>query len=154
MSLTHLFFVDDVILFGLGTHEEWQGYKEIMYLLCSTTCMKINNEKSSFLYSEVDEVTRDHILSLLPYKMELITLGFKYLGYHLKPLGYCSNDWRWIIKSFEKRISNGAYRLISLGGRLILFRSVLLGLALYWFSLSWIPKSIFHCLRCSSFNFL
>ena len=28
LYLTHLLFVDDVILFGTGTVEEWQNYKE------------------------------------------------------------------------------------------------------------------------------
>ena len=116
--------------------------------------MKISIEKSSFLFNEVDEDTRAEIFSPLPYKMDPISVGFKYLGYYLKPLGYCTNDWRWIIKRFEKRISNWTYRLLSLGGRLILMKSVLMGLAVYWLTLARIPKSILHCLRRSIFNFL
>ena len=114
MFLTHLLFVDDVILFGLGTLEEWQGYKEILRLFCSTIGMNISNEKSSFLFSEIDDETRVHIHSLLTYTMDPITVGFKYIGYRLKPLGYCANYWRWIINNFETRISNWAYRLLSL----------------------------------------
>ena len=68
--------------------------------------MSISNEKSFFLFSEIDDDTRFHIHSLLPYKMEPITIGFKYLGYPLNPLGYYTNDWCWIIKKFERRISN------------------------------------------------
>jgi len=32
LYLTHLLFVDDAILFGMGTVEEWQHYKEIACL--------------------------------------------------------------------------------------------------------------------------
>jgi hypothetical protein len=32
LSLSHLLFVDDVILFGLGTHKEVGNYKEILDL--------------------------------------------------------------------------------------------------------------------------
>ena len=108
--------------------------------------MSISNEKSFFLFSEIDDDTRFYIHSLLPYKMAPITVGFKYIGYRLKPLGYCANYWRWIINNFETRISNWAYRLLSLGGRLILVRSILSGLAAYWFALARIPKSILHSL--------
>ena len=47
--------------------------------IMSTTGMKINNDKSSFMYNEVDDVTRVQILSLMPYKLGPISVGFKYL---------------------------------------------------------------------------
>ena len=37
------------------------------------------------------------IAQALPYKMDPITTGFKYLGYYLKPLGYKFSDWHWLI---------------------------------------------------------
>ena len=92
MNLTHLLFVDDVILFGLWTLEELQNYKELLALFCLAAGMKISVEKSSFLYNEIDEPTRSRIFSLLPFKMDPLPVGFKYLGYYLKPLGYCVND--------------------------------------------------------------
>ena len=90
LSLTHMLFVDDAILFGIGTVNEWGAYKEALDLFCSATGTAIRNEKSSFLYQNVDEETRRQIAALLPYSMAPITSGFKYLGYHLKPLGYRS----------------------------------------------------------------
>ena len=110
LSLTHLFFVDDVILFGLAIVEEWHAFKEALDLFCSATGMTISREKSSFLYNEVDEDTRRHISVLLPYRMEPIFTGFKYMGYRLKPLGYRFVDWRWLVEMFEKRINNWTYR--------------------------------------------
>ena len=122
LNLTHLLFVDDVILFGLGTLGEWKHYKELLDLFCSATGMEINDEKSSFLYNDMDEHSRENTFALLPFKMEPLSMGFKYLGYYLKPLGYCVNEWHWLIKKFEKRICNWTYRLLSLGGRLILVK--------------------------------
>ena len=90
LSLTHLLFDDDVILFGIGTVNEWGSYKEALELLCSAMGMAVSTEKSSFLYQNVDEETHQQIAALLPYNMAPITSGFKYLGYHLKPLGYRS----------------------------------------------------------------
>ena len=108
----------------------------------SQICMSICIEKSSFLYNEVDEENRSHIFAFLHYRMDPIATGFKYLVYRLKPLGYRINNWRWIISMFESRISNWTYRLLSLGGRVILIRSVLTGLSIYWCALGHIPLSI------------
>lgn len=93
LSITHLLFVDDVILFGLGTVEEWLAYKEALDLFSSATGMSVSREKSSFLFNEVDEDIVNQISMFLPYIMEPIIVGFKYLGYRLKPLGYRPVDW-------------------------------------------------------------
>ena len=71
-------------------------------------------DKSSVIFNDVDEGLRNDIFTTIPYKMEPIDEGFKYLGYCLKPLGYGINDWRWIIKNFEKKISHYSYRFLSL----------------------------------------
>ena len=114
----------------------------------------ISLEKYSFIYNNVDIETRELITSIPPYKMDPLTTGFNYLGYCLKPIGYRTNDWNWIISMFQKRISNWDYRMLSLDGRLILVRSVISRLAVYWFALAHIPKSILNYLRCCIFNFL
>ena len=93
--------------------------------------MSITLEKSSFLYNEVDEGLRNDISALLPFKMESMDEGFKYLGYRLKPLGYGTKDWRWLIKSFEKRIILWSSRFLSLGGMSILLQSILTGILVY-----------------------
>ena len=54
LSLTHLFFVDDVILIGVGTIEEWSAYKGALDLFCKVSGMSVSPLKSSFLYQNVD----------------------------------------------------------------------------------------------------
>ena len=49
LSLTHLLFVDDVILFGLGSYEEWLAFKGILDIFCEASGMSINVNKSCFL---------------------------------------------------------------------------------------------------------
>ena len=92
LNLTHLLFVDDVILFGLGIVEEWKNYKKLLDTFCYATGMKISVAKSSFLYNDIDETVRSRISTLFPFKMEPLTSRFKYLGYYLKPMGYSIND--------------------------------------------------------------
>ena len=121
--------------------EEWQAYKDELDPFCSASGMCISLEKSSFLYNNLKEDVINNICAILIYKMEPIEKGFKYLGYWLKPLSYGLNDWRWIIQNFERRLSNWSYIYLFMDNRLILIRSVLCGIPVYWFSLERIPKS-------------
>ena len=106
LSLTHLLFVDDVILYGFGTCEEWIAFKVLLDTFCEASGMYINSEKSCFLFNNVDDGSLIRITRSLPFKTEHISSGFNYLGYFIKPLGYKVKDWSWLIKKFEKRISH------------------------------------------------
>ena len=72
---------------------EWRAYKEALDLFCGVSGMSVNPLKSSFLYQNVDSVFREELAGLFPFKMDPITVGFKYLGFNLKPLGYHTSDW-------------------------------------------------------------
>ena len=134
--------------------EPWRNGKHIKTLLdlfCTTSRMSISLDKSSFLSNNLTDEVSNNISAILPYKMEPIDLGFKYLGFRLKPLGYCLKDWRWIIKKFENKIGHWTHKFLSLGGRLILIRYVLSEIPVYWFSLARIPRSILNKLiKCFS----
>ena len=122
LSITHLLFVDDVLLFGIGTVGEWKAYKEALDLFCSTTGMVVSIKKSSFLFQFVDLDIKNEIVDFLPYSMVHISEGFKYLGFRLKPLGYRSSDWNWLVERFEMKINHWSFKLLSLGGRVILIK--------------------------------
>ena len=100
-ALTHLLFVDDVILLGSGSLSEWMAFDVILSKFCKASGMCISIDKSCFLYNNVDVDIRTEISKALPYKMEATTTGFMYLNYFLKPLGYRVRDWHWLIKKFE-----------------------------------------------------
>ena len=106
LALTHLLFVDDVILMGTGTLLEWAAFDVILETFCKASGMSISLDKSCFLYNNIDIVNLLDIARVLPYQMEPILTGFKYLGYYLKPLGYRVCDWFWLVQKFEKRICN------------------------------------------------
>ena len=55
LSLTHLLFVDDVILFGLGSFKEWMAFKVILDTFCEAFGRCINLNKSCFLHNDLDE---------------------------------------------------------------------------------------------------
>ena len=80
----------------------------------------------------------------IPYQKLPISTGFNYLGFYIKPLGYRSRDWNWLVQKFEKKISLWTHKMLSLGGRLILIQSVLSSIPVYWMGLAPIPASTLH----------
>ena len=88
LALIHLLFVDDVVLFGVGTLKEWWAFDVILALWSSASSMCISVEKSSFMFSEVEDEVLNNISEIMPFKMDPIMVGFRYLGYFFKPLGY------------------------------------------------------------------
>ena len=72
LFLTHLLFVDDVILFGLGSFEEWMAFKVILDTFCEASGMCININKSCFLHNDLDEALLRRIFGLLPYRFDFL----------------------------------------------------------------------------------
>ena len=154
LSLSHLLFVDDVILFGLGSVEEWVAFKTILDIFCEASGMSINANKSCFLQNNLSMDTIHRITDILPFRVDDIRKGFGYLGYFLNPSGYLIKDWLLLVTQFEKKISHWTNRFMSLGGRLVLIRSVLSSMPVYWMALVMIPTSILDKLRKMIFSFL
>ena len=146
--------MDDVILFGFDSLEEWKAFKDILDTFCEASGMSININKSSFLHNNLDEDTLRILAGHFPYKFDSLSNGFVYLGCYLKPSGYLIKDWYWLVSKFEKRVDHWTNRMLSLGGRLVLIRSVLSSIPVYWLSLFPISVSILEKLRKIIFSFL
>jgi hypothetical protein len=108
------------------------------------------------LFLEVGWTTEDLALlkEILPFEVNSVDVGFKYLGCFLKPNCYNRADWNWLVRKFEKRIANWSLRWLSLGGRVTLVKAVLESIPVYWLSLAKIPKSILNIIRRRMFSFM
>lgn len=69
-----------------------------------------------------------------------MTKGLKYLGFVLKPNNYLSHDWKWLLEKVEKRIKSRYNKWLSTTDRMVLIKSVIEPIPLYWTSLAWLPK--------------
>ena len=130
------------------------AFDVLLETLCSASGMSISMNKFGFFFHEMDMWILQNIQCFLPFKADPIQLGFKYLGFFIKPLGYQAKDWHWLVEKFEKRIHLWSNKFLSLGGRLVLIRVVLTSLPVYWFALVPLPKSILNKLRKLIFSFL
>ena len=62
LVIIHILFIDDVVIFGQGTYEEWRCYKSIITLFSIASGMMISLVNSSFLYNNLkDELDRKKI---------------------------------------------------------------------------------------------
>ena len=93
IKITHLLFVDGVMLFGKGTLVESGRFKYILGKFSKASGMLISDKKSIILHHGIYENTLGMLRSLFPYCFKPTEEGTKYLGYALKPNGYTVQDW-------------------------------------------------------------
>jgi hypothetical protein len=106
----------------------------------------------NFASLEVDEI--HYITSKLPFQVLELDVGLKYLGFQLNPNDYKKTNWMSLIAKLEKRLKVWSHKWLSRAGRLVLIKSVLEAIPVYWMSLSWIPKCILEKSRKICFSYL
>jgi hypothetical protein len=152
--LVHLMFVDDVLIFLSADQGDWLALKETLQLFCKASGLALNFSKSTVHYWGISDTELLHLKASIPLPFYHLSVGFSYLGFHLKLGSSSPCDWQWLVALFEKKISLWCYKWLSLGGRFILVKSVLESLAVYWMTLERIPAKIIKLLRRLTFNFL
>jgi len=154
LAITHLLFVDDIVIFGNATLSEWGILHGIFERFSLATGMQINFEKSVLIPYGISQVQLEHIHALFPTQLGTFENGLKYLGYYIKANNYLTSDWHWMLRRVDLRIRSWCNRFLSLGGRLTLLSSVLLTIPVYWFTLAQLPVAISEALRKLMVNFL
>jgi hypothetical protein len=121
---------------------------------CCASGLVINAQKSVFLHSGVPLETLRTIQDILLFSCKELALGFKYLGYVLKPDSYKTEDWQWLIDKYESRITHWSNKWLSLGGRFVLIKAVLESQPVYWMALAHISIVVLHRICKMSIDFL
>ena len=81
LHITHLLFVDDVLILCTGMVRDTNNLQEILDLFSKATRMEINSRKST-LSAHLLRVKEMHELSrIFPFNLEGIDVGLKYLGF-------------------------------------------------------------------------
>ena len=89
---------------------------------------------------------------LIPVPAAPISEGFKYICFQLKPNAF--QDWTWLYKNIETRISMWDNRFLSRGRCLVLLKVVLQSIPIYWDSIAYIPKGISMKIRKKYLSFM
>ena len=123
--LTHILFVDDILLSGSATKDNASSLAKSLDLFQKATGMLINLEKSCLIHNLVSDTLLAEIRSSLPFAVSNWVDGFKYLGFTLKPNSYGFKDWKWLYQKVENWIKLWTNRCLSRGGRSVLIKSIL-----------------------------
>eukprot|EP00253_Pinus_taeda_P023068 PITA_23068 len=154
LFITHLLFVDDILIFTNGSFNELKELKCIFDLFLKATGMQINSRKSQVCVADFERRERTRMANLFPFLLQPLDSPFKYLGFWLKPAAYKKEDWNYLIAKIEAKISHWSFRWLSRAGRLTLIKSVLLAILVYWAALTWVPKGVMEKIRRICCRFL
>ena len=151
--VTHLLFVDDIILFSNGSLEDCKTLKRIMDLFLKATGLCINEKKSSLTCTGMSREMMCSVKMVLNFDVKELEDTFKYLGFLLNPDNYKNKDWNWILAKIESKLKHWSFRWLSRAGRLVSIKSVLMAVLVYWASLTWVPKGVLSSIDklCSRF---
>lgn len=154
ISLTHNFFVDDILIFAMLCKSSWACLYVIFQKFRAATGLMINNEKTKLYHNNSNLATALWIAGRFGINLALLSDGLTYLGYRLKVKNNKFNDWLWLIDRFYNKVSKWELRLLSLAGRFILVQAVLSQLAVYWGHLFVLPAKVIKIVQSIAANFL
>jgi hypothetical protein len=140
LKIIHLMFVDDVLVMSKADPMEWRLILDILRAYCSVSGLCINSSKTIVHYWGLEDLELELLKAILPFSFVDLNSGFKYLGYLLKPGAAKADDWGWLVAKIEKKIGLWCNQWLSLGGRLILVKSVLESQSVFWMSMEVIPN--------------
>ena len=75
LALTHILFVDDVIIYGMGDVEDWTEINRILKLFCCASGMQLNFDKSCFIFHKQVCAVEAAIKEIIPVKSSAIGDG-------------------------------------------------------------------------------
>ncbi|GMJ14282.1 hypothetical protein HRI_005097400 [Hibiscus trionum] len=152
ISVSHIQFADDLIVFAGASETQVQNIVRILRGFGLASGLRLNLDKSKLLGVNVDPV----ILEKWAVTTKCSTENFPctYLGL---PLGIVRNSlkiWVPVVEKVKKRLTSWRSRLLSFSGRLVLVKAVLSNLPIYYMSLFKLPVSICKQINRLINNFL
>jgi len=110
--ISHNLFVDDIMIFRMLCWVTWKCIHDIPKNFQRASGILINEGKSVFYFDEGDRDQMEFVRELFNIEVKPIKEGMKYMGFHLKPVGYTKVHWLWITDRFFRRIAGWEYKCL------------------------------------------
>ncbi|XP_016168118.1 uncharacterized protein LOC107610598 [Arachis ipaensis] len=140
IELSHLQFADDTILFYPPEVETFRNYKRLLRCFEVISGLSINFEKSSLIPVNCNQEWVDRMCELVGCRAT--TLPVKYLGINLGANPRMVKAWKPVIDKVEEKLSLWKAKVLSKVGKLVLIKSVINSLPIYYLSLYKKPAAV------------
>ncbi|CAM8969112.1 unnamed protein product [Rhodiola kirilowii] len=139
-KLSHLQFADDTILFCRAEAEEVQNLRSILIAFGGCSGLKINFDKSLCFGIGLQEEEVCEFARL--FNCPAGKFPMKYLGMPVGVNPAKLSTWKPVIQKFKDKLASWRGANLSMAGRLVLIKSALCSLPLYYASLFKIPIAV------------
>jgi len=151
VPVSHLQFADDTLMVGIKSWSNVRALKAVLILFESISGLKVNFNKSMLFGVNVNDSWFHAATSVMRCKHG--RLPFIYLGLPIGGDPRKLQFWYPLVDSIRKRLSGWKCKNLSLDGRLILLKSVLYAVLVYFLSFFKAPLGIISSLDFIFSNF-
>nr|GEZ25178.1 RNA-directed DNA polymerase, eukaryota, reverse transcriptase zinc-binding domain protein [Tanacetum cinerariifolium] len=150
-TISYLFYADDVVFIGEWNNNNIQTLLSVLRCFCLASGLKINFYKSKLMGISVSSNIVAVAASLIG--CSILTAPFNYLGVKVGSNMSRITSWDDVIYKVSSRLSKWKLKLLSIGGRLFLLKSVLTSIMLYHMSVFKVPIGMLNHLESIRHNF-
>lgn len=140
LNITHMMFVDDLLLFARADKVSVQLLLEAFFKLSSVLGLEANMDKSNIYFRGVS--TTDKALILTGEKISKGCLPFRYLGVPLSSKKLSYQQCKPLVDKILARAKVWSVKYLSYAGRLLVIKTILFGMQTFWCQVFILPKRI------------
>ncbi|XP_024626821.1 uncharacterized protein [Medicago truncatula] len=151
VSVSHLQFADDTLLIGVKSWANVRAMKAVLLLFEAVSGLKVNFHKSMLFGVNINESWLHEAAVVMHCRHG--RLPFLYLGLPIGGDPRKLQFWHPVVERIRRRLSGWKSKNLSLGGRLVLLKSVLSSIPVYFLSFFKAPSGIISTLDSIFINF-
>ncbi|XP_015946678.1 uncharacterized protein LOC107471702 [Arachis duranensis] len=140
IKLSHLQFADNTILFCSSEEDTIRNYARLLRCFEVMSGLIINFDKSSLIPINCEQHWTYNMCNLLGCKEACLPI--RYLGIPLGANPRLVRTWKPIIDKVEEKFSLWKAKVLNKTGKMVLIKSVLNSLSVYYLSMYKMPKAV------------
>ena len=130
-SFSHVFFVDDIMLFAKANTKNCNAIMEVLNNFCNLAGQNVNYCKSRIFFSPNVTTRRKRTMCRRLGILATNNLG-RYLGFPIIHKGRVGNAFSFILDKVQSKLARWKSRLLSRAGKLVLAKSAVAPIVKYY----------------------
>lgn len=151
--ISHLFFADDLFLFGEASMHQLEVTMQCLNLFCEASGGRVSKEKTRLFVSRNVHHARARELSSYSGFQMTGDLS-KYLGVPILHQRQTNSTYVYIVENAQKRLASWKVGCLAMAGRITLTQTVLAALPTYTMQTALLPKGVCRKLEKMSRDFI